>query len=335
MVCSFDLVILCKNVIFVFGYYFYLHFFNAHLHLHLAIQIYIGKKIKEAEVITRIESSIADPFSLESSGHALFDIHPQRRGNLFNDEVYRLEKSLDATTTFFQSTGGADNSENKPSPFPPNHKFSRNDVIVMSLQPRGTGDFLGTSSLPTTKDAVLVEARVLNIGPYYLDVAIPAGKFATAFGPASNNQGEEGRGDPNLRLRVDRFFSDVPFKRMVAALGQLTSVPEQQQQPQQKQRELLPSSNADKRVGGFRMDNLLKDAILSTFAINDEMNSMLDGISEPDLGDLVCDLSRLFDFSAVTLFIIFPSLTATNICMFSRKSLQSHLFRRRHNLQTK
>ena len=215
--------------------------------------------IQEAEVITRLESSIADPFLLERAGHALFDIHPQLRGKLFSDEVYRLEKSFDATTTFFASSTASDNSSSILSPLPPNHNFGRNDVIVITVQPRGTGDFLGTASLPTNKDAVSVEARVLNVGPAYLDVAIPGGKFTTAFGPASNNRGGEGKGDPNLRVRVDRFFSDVPFKRMVAAIGQLTSVPEHQQEGT-----AVSSSKYDKRVGGFQMDNLLKEAILST-----------------------------------------------------------------------
>lgn len=227
---------------------------------------------------------------MEISGHALFDIHPQRRGNLFNDEVYRLEKSTDSTTTFYDESDSSSSAEidvkptmtHRPSPLPPNHKFSRNDVIVITLQPRGTGDFLGVSSLPTNKDAVLVEARVLNVGPTYVDVAIPAGKFSTAFGPASNNKGDEGKGDPNLRVRADRFFSDVPFKRMVAALGQLTEIPDQQQKQSGGGK-----SSVDKRVGGFKMDNLLKEAILSTFANADNMNFMLDGIDDRNLGDLV------------------------------------------------
>ena len=114
-----------------------------------------------------------------------------------------MEKSFDATTTFFASAATPENASIN-SPLPPNHKFSRNDVVVLSVQPRGTGDFLGVASLPTHKDAVVAEARVLGVGPNYLDVAIPAGKFSDAFGPASNNRGEEGKGDPSLRVRVDR-----------------------------------------------------------------------------------------------------------------------------------
>ena len=118
---------------------------------------------------------------------------------------------------------------------------------------------------------------MLNVGPSYVDVAIPAGKFSTAFGPASNNVGDEGKGDPNMRVRVDRFFSNVPFVRMVAALGQLTSIDSRDE--------------TDKRVGGIQMDNLLKEVILSTFGIKDE--SMLDvGMSNPSLGELPKKLAK-------------------------------------------
>mgnify|MGYP006998174514 FL=1 len=40
------------------------------------------------------------------------------------------------------------------------------------------------------------------------------------------------------------------------------------------------------------MDNLLKEAILSTFAIKDEANIMLDGIENPSLGDLPKKLAK-------------------------------------------
>ncbi|KAL7527395.1 hypothetical protein ACHAXR_001941 [Thalassiosira sp. AJA248-18] len=285
-------------------------------------------QMEEAEVITRLESSIADPFMLEESGHALFDIHPLRRGNLFNDEVYRFEKSRDATTTFFANSATPENSSNL-SPLPPNHKFSRNDVIVVSKQPRGTGDFLGTSSLPTNKDAVSVEARVLNVGPTYIDVAIPMGKFSTAFGPASNNRGDEGKGDPSLRVRVDRFFSDVPFKRMVAAVGQLTSVPEQQQQ----QGAVVSSPKYDKRVGGFQMDTLLKEAILSTFAIKDDF--MLDGMSNPSLGDLVRAVWLCKRLTRVSSDVKQLCLLIHLIMQCSQRSLRSHLCLHRRSWLTK
>lgn len=192
--------------------------------------------------------------------------------------MYRLQKAKDATTTFFSKEYGDIGTGTLPSPLPSNHKFSRNDVIVLTLQPRGTGDFLSSTSLPTNPDAVLLEARVLNVGPTYLDVAIAAGQFIRVFGPASNNGGIEGRGDPAMRVRVDRFFSDVPFQRMMAALGQLTSV----------QKNGGGGGKADdKRVGGFQMDNLLKEVILSTFKGTDDAYNMLDESEDVNLGELV------------------------------------------------
>jgi len=46
----------------------------------------------------------------------------------------------------------------------------------------------------------------------------------------------------------------------------MTPVPEEQQQ-QHQQRTAVASPKHDKRVGGFQMDILLKEDILSTFAI--------------------------------------------------------------------
>jgi len=191
----------------------------------------------------------------------------------------------EATTTFTPpslSTSSSPENSSVLSPLPPNHKFSRNDVIVMTLQPQGNGDFLGTTSLPTNKDAVSVEARVLNVGPTYIDVAIPSGKFLNAFGPASNNRGEEGKGDLGMRVRVDRFFSDVPFKRMVAALGQLTSLPEQKQKGED-----ASNPKYDTRVGGFQMDNLLKEVILSTMTYEHMSEDDI-----PYIGDLPKKLAK-------------------------------------------
>jgi hypothetical protein len=42
---------------------------------------------QEDEVLGRIKASLEDPISLEKAGHALFDMYPERRGNLFGDEV--------------------------------------------------------------------------------------------------------------------------------------------------------------------------------------------------------------------------------------------------------
>jgi len=78
--------------------------------------------------------------------------------------------------------------------------------------------------MPLNDEALTLEARVLNIGPTYIDIAIPRGKFEEAFGPAPNNFGPSGKGDNRMRLRVDRFFSDVSYRRMVQALTQATSI---------------------------------------------------------------------------------------------------------------
>lgn len=37
--------------------------------------------------MARLDASFEDPLSLEMSGHALFDLYPERRGDIFVDEV--------------------------------------------------------------------------------------------------------------------------------------------------------------------------------------------------------------------------------------------------------
>ena len=164
---------------------------------------------QEQEVTGRIESSIEDPLGLENAGHALFDMYPERRGDLFSDEIYRLTKSKDACQGM-----------------PVNSKFSNNDVIMLTLQPMGSGDFFDPKNLPTSEKAITAEARVVGTGPTYVDIAMPFGSFEANFGPAPNNQGESGRGSNAIRLRVDRFFSEIPYKRMVEALTKMSSIPE-------------------------------------------------------------------------------------------------------------
>ena len=82
------------------------------------------------------------------------------------------------------------------SPLAPNHCFLRNDVVVLTLQPRGTGNFFGLLFLSMAGGTVTAEARVLGAGPAYVDVTIPPGRYASSFGPALNNdmrRGGEGR----------------------------------------------------------------------------------------------------------------------------------------------
>lgn len=42
---------------------------------------------QEEEVLSRIKASVDSPLALEEAGFALFDLYPERRGNLFSDEV--------------------------------------------------------------------------------------------------------------------------------------------------------------------------------------------------------------------------------------------------------
>ena len=253
--------------------------------------------IQEAEVLGRIADSADDPLGLELSGHALLDMYPERRGNIFSDEVYRLTKAYDATSVFGRPGADADDTSSSSTDditdnsninyLPPNHKVSTNDVIMLTLQPAGSGDFFGPSTLPTGKDATTVECRVLNTGPTYVDVAIPGGSFEAAFGPAPNNVGSAGRGDRSMRLRVDRYFSNVPYERMVAALGQITALPERAKQPPQKNDN---NNNAKKKEMDIQMDEVLRDAIVSTYRHGEEGAETMEQAC--DIGDLCRKLAR-------------------------------------------
>ena len=57
--------------------------------------------------MARIKASLDDPLGYEAAGFAVFDLYPERRGNLFSDEVYRLVKAHDATTTFSEQSQNA------------------------------------------------------------------------------------------------------------------------------------------------------------------------------------------------------------------------------------
>lgn len=225
---------------------------------------------------------------LESAGYALYDLYPERRGNLFTDEVYRLVKATDATTSYAPTTTSNTSLLSSESPtlcFPPNHKFGTNDVILLTLQPGGSGDFFDPISLPTSEEAVSVEGRVLNTGPNYLDVALSRGAFETAFGPAPNNK-DGPKGDPGLRLRVDRFFSNVPYMRMVAAINQITSIPQRRNVVSQDglgNKEGRASSPYD----DIRMDELLRDIILSTYSFNDPSSPLYRDAEACNIRDLV------------------------------------------------
>lgn len=221
--------------------------------------------------------------ALEGSGFALYDMFPTRRGNIFSDEVYRLVKGHDAASKYTMDTK-TDNvgSENSPK-LPQNSKFSQNDVVMITLQTRGSGDFFGHSSTPTSKDAITLEARVIATGPTYIDVVVPGGKFEATFGPAPNNTGPSGRGDKNMRLRIDRYFSNIPYNRMIAALGQISAIPGQSASARDSQKTSHPSS---------MVDGSIRQTILSTFAFEDPSSPDYHNIEACKLNDLSRFIAR-------------------------------------------
>lgn len=239
---------------------------------------------KEQEVIGRIEASIEDPLALENAGHALYDMYPQRRGNLFSDEVYRLVKASDASDPEMTV----------------NCKFSKNDVVTVTLQPMGSGDVFHPKNLPTSETAIMTESRVIATGPTYVDIAIPAGKFEATFGPAPNNYGPTGKGCEQLRLRLDRFFSETPYKRMVEALTKMSSIPERGEQFKMKseadpdETRCPKTKSWDAAVNGrgrnphstICMDEVLREVIISTHAFTDPSTPLFHDVDACDLQSL-------------------------------------------------
>jgi superfamily I DNA and/or RNA helicase len=227
--------------------------------------------------------------ALESSGFALYDMFPSRRGNIFSDEVYRLVKGHDATSMYsIENQNEDDNSSDNHLKLPQNSKFCPNDVVMITLQMRGSGDFFGHSSTPTHKDAVTVEARVISTGPTYIDVVIPGGKFEATFGPAPNNNGPSGRGDKNMRLRVDRYFSNIPYNRMIAALGQISTIPTK---PNVSLSESDTHSKKSKPTFNV-VDGSIRQAILSTFSFDDPSSPYFQDIEACKLNDIARFIAR-------------------------------------------
>lgn len=228
--------------------------------LELLTQEFTAEETLVRDRIDNAASDLMQSLLLEASGHALFDMYPQRRGNIFSDEVYRLVKAYDATSTYSLDQDTEDGGRQN---LPQNSRFSQNDIIMLTKQPGGSGDFFGTFSIPTNKEAVTLEARVLATGPTYIDVAIPGGKFEATFGPAPNNVGPSGKGDTKLRLRSDRYFSNVPYNRMVEALGQLTSA--RQNDGKGSSKDGIDSSRHESHRRK-PLDNVIRQTILNSFA---------------------------------------------------------------------
>jgi hypothetical protein len=248
--------------------------------------------------LNRIKVSIDNPLALELSGYALFDLYPLRRGNLFSAEVYRLNKAFDATSTYPRTADWQDslNSGNE-TVLPPNHRFSKNDVIVLTLQPNGSGDYYNPLSLPTNEFAVTAEARVLNSGPTYVDIAVPAGKFEAAFGPAPNDRFK--KGDPSIRLRMDRFLSKVPYQRMVQALEQITTIPSRRKSETLASDAATPKDDKPNYLDAIVMDEAIREAILTTHVYTDTRSPLYRDPDACDLQELVSAVCVRFVLAAV------------------------------------
>ncbi|GKY92395.1 hypothetical protein MPSEU_000210400 [Mayamaea pseudoterrestris] len=251
-------------------------------------------QVEEEEVLSRIKASLDSPLSLELSGYALFDMFPSRRGNLFSDEVYRLIKAFDAASVYHRDAdydvlpaSAATNETNLPS----NHRFSKNDVIMLTLQPSGSGDYYNQASLPTSDTAVTLEARVLNTGPTYVDIAVPAGKFEAAFGPAPNDR--YNKGDSSMRLRMDRFFSKVPYERMVQALGQLTSISTRRKaEDLPSDSKVQPSDDKPNYLDSIVMDEVIRETILKTHAYANSESPLYGDADACDLEELANKIAK-------------------------------------------
>lgn len=191
-----------------------------------------------------------------------------------------MTKAGDATSTYSLDEEGQGQS------LPQNNKFSQNDVIMLTKQPKGSGDFFSTSSTPTNTDAITLEARVLGTGPTYVDVAIPAGKFEMTFGPAPNNFGPSGKGDKNIRIRMDRYFSNVPYNRMVEALGKVSKI--DQNKPSDNGKENT-KKDPKQRVSA---DNSIRQTILNSFAYTNEDSPMYNDLEACKLNDLAKQIAK-------------------------------------------
>jgi hypothetical protein len=64
---------------------------------------------------------------------------------------------------------------------PSNHQFTKNDIVLLTQQKHGSGDYYTEETLPTHDDAITAEAIVVSTGPTYLDIVMMAGTYEIAF----------------------------------------------------------------------------------------------------------------------------------------------------------
>eukprot|EP00522_Entomoneis_paludosa_P000990 CAMPEP_0172473444 /NCGR_PEP_ID=MMETSP1065-20121228/68859_1 /TAXON_ID=265537 /ORGANISM="Amphiprora paludosa, Strain CCMP125" /LENGTH=765 /DNA_ID=CAMNT_0013231619 /DNA_START=31 /DNA_END=2328 /DNA_ORIENTATION=+ len=178
---------------------------------------------------------------------------------------------------------------------PPNHKFSVNDVIIITRQLKGSGDFFDDAGLPTSETAQTFEARVSGIGPNYIDIVAGPGAFEAGMGTAAPND-LSGEGDRRLRVRADLFFSPIPYQRMVAALAQITQVPSPTSQSNkagiangEEPDNGAPQKNLLDRIC---MDEVLREMILATHSFGEPTSPFWKDPSACNLDELSNRLSK-------------------------------------------
>lgn len=214
----------------------------------------------------------------------------ERRGNLFSDEVYRFTKAPDASSQV----------EGEDTLLSASCQMAKNDVIMVTHQPMGIGDFFGPSRLPTNTDITAIEGRVLNRGPTYIDVAFARGSLAAAFG-ISGGENEMSK----LRVRLDRFFSNIPYTRMISCLSQLTNV--ESFQP------LLQKDLVDEETmfAKIVMDPLLRDTILYSFNPDNFEDARIDEFakrcSKPPLRNSAVLANQVLQYMQTNPHRLFPT----------------------------
>lgn len=205
-------------------------------------------------------------------------MYAERRKNFMGQEVYRLVKAFDATT--YEGHEALSSSNMPPQRLPPNHRFRNGTFILLTKQANGSGDFLTNMSLPTSyayyKD-VSAEAVVLNLGPSHLEISMAPMRFASTFG--QNRDDITCQNIMQLRFRVDLFAPNVPYKRMVAALSQLTAATEQTGTN-------FPGQPEERKLSIEGLDEVIRNAILQTHSLTDP--------TSPLFGDRqVCNVEEL------------------------------------------
>ena len=83
-----------------------------------------------------------------------------------------------------------------------------------------------------------------------------------------------------MRLRVDRYFSNVPYNRMVAAIGQLTAVESREE-----------ADGVSSKNRGADGDESIRQTFLSTCAYGNPASPMYGDVEACKLNELVSILS--------------------------------------------